>query len=178
MREHVPASRHLLFWSIALLGAGLDLASKAAIFARLGLHGSRRLVGDVLELRTSYNPGALWGLGRDWQYSSLLFAVASLVAGLFICYYLFGRGAAADRLQTIALALIMAGAIGNCYDRLMLGRVRDFVHFHVDAIGFDWAIFNLADSLLVVGAIALMLLALRPEPATEPAPMAGLERTP
>ena len=58
----------------------------------------------------------------------------------------------------------MAGALGNCYDRLALGHVRDFVHFHVDAIGFDCAIFNFADNMLVAGAIILMLLALRPEP--------------
>ena len=43
----------------------------------------------------------------------------------------------------------MAGAMGNCYDRLVLGHVRDFVHFHVDAINFDCAIFNFADNMLV-----------------------------
>jgi signal peptidase II len=59
----------------------------------------------------------------------------------------------------------MAGALGNCYDRLLYGRVRDFVHFHVDMINFDCAIFNFADNMLVGGAIMLMLLALRPEPS-------------
>ena len=53
----------------------------------------------------------------------------------------------------------MAGALGNCYDRLVLGHVRDFVHFHVDPIGFDCAIFNFADNMLVAGAVVLMLLA-------------------
>ena len=49
------------------------------------------------------------------------------------------------------------------------GYVRDFVHFHVDAIGFDCAIFNFADNMLVAGAITLVLYALRPEKApTEP----------
>ena len=68
----------------------------------------------------------------------------------------------------------MAGALGNCYDRLVLGHVRDFVHFHVDPIGFDCAIFNFADNMLVAGAITLMLLALRararlrPEPSDRP----------
>ena len=53
--------------------------------------------------------------------------------------------------------------MGNCYDRLAFGYVRDFVHFHVDAIGFDCAIFNFADNMLVAGAITLVLYALRPE---------------
>ena len=78
-------------------------------------------------------------------------------------------GAATDWRLTAALALIMAGALGNCYDRLMLGHVRDFVHFHVDPIGFDCAIFNFADNMLVAGAVILLLLAFRPEPADRPA---------
>ena len=59
----------------------------------------------------------------------------------------------------------MAGALGNCYDRLFLGQVRDFVHFHVDPIGFDCAIFNFADNMLIAGAVILMLLAFRPDAA-------------
>ena len=97
--------------------------------------------------------------------SSLFFAGLSIVAAILICWWLFVQGAAADRRLTTALALIMAGALGNCYDRLVLGHVRDFVHFHVDAVGFDCAIFNFADNMLVAGAIILMLLALRPEAA-------------
>ena len=89
-------------------------------------------------------------------------------AAVFICYWLHVRGGATDRLLTTALALIMAGALGNCYDRLVFGYVRDFVHFHVDPIGFDFAIFNFADNMLVAGAVLLMLLALQPEPPEPP----------
>ena len=85
------------------------------------------------------------------------------MAAVVIFYYLFVLGAAASRVLTIALGLIMAGAMGNCYDRLVLGHVRDFVHFHVDAINFDCAIFNFADNMLVIGACTLLLYALRPE---------------
>ena len=71
----------------------------------------------------------------------------------------------------------MAGALGNCYDRLVLGHVRDFVHFHVDAIGFDCAIFNFADNMLVAGAVVLVLLALRPEPPAQPLEAAARRRS-
>ncbi len=74
---------------------------------------------------------------------------------------------------TIALGLIMAGALGNCYDRLIFGYVRDFVHLHVDAINFDCAIFNFADNMLIAGAFTLVLYAMRPEeadPAVEGVP--------
>ncbi len=167
MTRSVPIARVVLFWAIALGGAAFDLATKAAVFASLGepnLGPPRPIIRDVLELKTSHNPGALWGFGRDWAYSSLVFAGLSVVAGVAIVYWLFFRGAANDRRLTIALGLIMAGAIGNCYDRLVLGHVRDFVYFHVDPIDFKCAIFNFADNMLVAGALILMVLALRPEP--------------
>jgi signal peptidase II len=169
-KESVPLSRWVLFWTIALGGAAFDLSAKAAIFAQVGQPGSpaQSLVPDILELRTSHNRGALWGLGNSFAYSSLVFAVLSILAAAAICYWLFVRKAPADWRLTTALALIMAGALGNCYDRLRFGYVRDFVHFHVDPIGFDCAIFNFADNMLVVGAIILMLLALRPDPAESP----------
>jgi len=168
-QARIGPGRVALFWSIALGGMAFDLATKSAVFARLGPPPSRplSLVPDVLELHTSYNPGALWGLGRGLPHSSLFFAGLSLAAAGGICYYLFVRKAAADGRLTAALGLITAGALGNCYDRLAFGHVRDFVHFHVDRIGFDFAVFNFADNMLVAGAAVLMLLALRPEP---PAP--------
>jgi signal peptidase II len=174
MTDAVRPSRWVLFWSIALGGAAFDLATKSLVFRRIGPPPAPpiSLVRDILELHTSYNRGALWGLGRGLPHSSLIFAALSVVAALAICYWLFVKGAASDGRLTAALGLIMAGALGNCYDRLMLGHVRDFVHFHVDPIGFDCAIFNFADNMLVAGAIILMLLALRPEPQPREAPVA------
>jgi signal peptidase II len=170
MSDAVSVPRWVLFWSIALGGAAFDLVTKTVVFTRIGPPPAPpvSLVPNVLELHTSFNRGALWGFGRGLPYSSLIFAALSVVAAVAICYWLFVKGAASDGRLTAALGLIMAGALGNCYDRLMLGHVRDFVHFHVDTIGFDCAIFNFADNMLVAGAIALMLLALRPEPRVLP----------
>jgi signal peptidase II len=165
-RASVDPSRLLLFGSIALGGLVFDLVTKAMVFARIGPPPSSRivpLIPRVLELQTSQNTGALWGLGAGLPGSSLIFAGLSVVAALIICYWLFFLGAASSRVLTIALGLIMAGALGNCYDRLVFGYVRDFVHFHVDPINFDCAIFNFADNMLVAGALTLVLYAMRPE---------------
>jgi signal peptidase II len=179
MTQRVGPGRWILFWSIALGGAVFDLATKSAVFARLG--GPRSpivsVVPGILELQTNLNRGALWGLGRDLPYSSLIFAALSIVAGVAICYWLFVRGAAASLILTIALGLIMAGAMGNCYDRLVHGYVRDFVHFHVDSVGFDCAIFNFADNMLVIGAVILVLFALNPEAANAQEPLEEPHRT-
>jgi signal peptidase II len=170
----VPMGRWVLFLSIAFGGMAFDLGTKAWIFRQIGPPGSpaHSVVADILELRTSHNPGALWGFARGWAGSSLFFAVLSIVAAMAIFVWLFFMGAAADLWLTIALALITAGALGNCYDRLAFGHVRDFVHFHVDSVGFDCAIFNFADNMLVLGAIGIILLALRPESlaAVQPVP--------
>jgi signal peptidase II len=166
-RAGVDPSRLLLFGGIAIGGLAFDLSTKAMVFAQIGPHSPHPrivpLIPRVLELQTSHNTGALWGLGAGLPGSSLIFAGLSVVAALIICYWLFFLGAASSRVLTIALGLIMAGALGNCYDRLVFGHVRDFVHFHVDPINFDCAIFNFADNMLVAGALTLVLYAMRPE---------------
>ncbi len=166
----VPWQRWMLFWTIALGGAAFDLWAKSVVFAQLGLGEIRPVISGILELHPSHNRGALWGFGASLPNSGLIFAGLSVLAGLAICYWLFWKGGAADARMTVALGLIMAGALGNCYDRLTLGYVRDFVHFHVDSVRFDCAIFNFADNMLVLGAILLMFLALRPEPHLDHGP--------
>jgi signal peptidase II len=171
-RVGVDPSRLLLFSAIALGGLAFDLVTKSIVFARIGPPPSHivPLIPRVLELQTSQNTGALWGLGAGLPGSSLIFAGLSVVAAIIICYWLFFLGAASSRVLTIALALIMAGALGNCYDRLVFGHVRDFVHFHVDPINFDCAIFNFADNMLIAGALTLVFYAMRPEEPAAPKP--------
>jgi signal peptidase II len=161
----VGLGRQFLFWSLALGGTAFDLATKSIVFSKVGPPPARpvSIVPHILELHTSQNTGALWGLGSGIPGSSMIFAALSVVAAVVILYYLFVLGAASSRVLTVALGLIMAGAMGNCFDRLAFGHVRDFVHFHVDAVNFDCAIFNFADNMLVIGAITLVLYALRPD---------------
>ncbi len=171
--RQVPLGHVLLFWGIALGGMAFDLISKTLIFAQVPFGATRTVIPGMLELHPSHNKGALWGWGSSIPFSGYLFAALSVLAGLGICWYLFLKKAAVDARLTAALALIMAGALGNCFDRLVYGYVRDFAHFHIDRIHFECAIFNFADNMLVAGSIFLMVLALRPEPSTEttePAP--------
>jgi signal peptidase II len=167
----VGLGRWILFWTIALGGASFDLVTKSIVFSKVGAPPATvSIVPQVLELHKSQNTGALWGFGAGLPYSSQIFAALSVIAAFVICYWLFYLRAAESIVLTVALALIMAGALGNCYDRLAFGYVRDFVHFHVDAIGFDCAIFNFADNMLIAGALTLVLFALRPEQGSRDEP--------
>jgi signal peptidase II len=187
-KSNVLARRGLLFALIAVVGCAVDLATKHWIFARLGMPGDAEpiwLWEPYFGLETSLNEGALFGVG---QGNAGLFAVLSIFAAIGILYWLFWVGAASDRLLTIALGCVMAGILGNLYDRLGLPglkwhqpirghevgdpvfAVRDWLHFKIDAIGFDWPVFNIADSLLVCGAGLLVLHAVLTSPPTHKPP--------
>ncbi len=170
-RRSVPASRIVLFLAIVIGGCAVDLATKNWIFAKLGMPYDNPpivLVPGVFSLTTSLNEGALFGMG---QGMTPVFAALSVLAAVGIAYWLFFAGAGHDLWLVCALAAIMAGIFGNLYDRLGLPglvwspkfpnagqpvfAVRDWLHFEIRRIGFDWAVFNIADSLLVAGAAML-----------------------
>ncbi|MFK7819733.1 MAG: signal peptidase II [Planctomycetaceae bacterium] len=167
MRQ-VPGNRYVIFLLLVGAGAVLDLWSKSYVFAQLGAPGGRTgwLLDGWLkfELHTSFNSGALWGLG---QGKAWLFALLSVGAFLGVLYWLFVLQAAKSMWLTVTLGLISGGTLGNLYDRLALHgwthpvtgeplqAVRDFLRFRFGT--FDWATFNVADILLVVGAIMLVI---------------------
>jgi signal peptidase II len=163
----VPPFNRAVFCGLAFGGAALDLFTKWLAFAKVGPPGSKRVIWQgVLSFTTSYNKGALWGLGRDFPYANFAFAGLSVIAAAAILYWLFWRGAARDGILSSALGLIMAGTVGNCYDRLMWGQVRDFIYFEL----INWPIFNMADSMLVCGAGVLMLQAVFSESSRKDVP--------
>lgn len=166
--QPVPRSRHLVFWLVAIGGCSVDLLTKHWIFQRLGMpmeHPTEWLWEPVFGFTTSLNEGALFGIG---QGRGTMFACLSMLAAVGIVYWLFWLGAATDLLLTIALACVAGGIAGNLYDRLGLPglvwhdlqatvnrpagsavyAVRDWLDFQY----IHFAIFNIADSLLVCGA--------------------------
>jgi len=166
------AIRLLAVVAFAALGLGWDLWSKSAVFAKLGCPGSLPVwKGQILgvsirfELETTFNHGALWGMGQGQTW---LFASLSFVAIGAIGYFLWNRQAIASRWLTAATSLLLAGTLGNLFDRLGLHglkdlhgetvyAVRDFLDFWFFNDGFHWATFNFADTYLVVGASMLVL---------------------
>lgn len=115
------------------------------------------------------NHGALFGLGQEYQkYSNGFFAIVSVTAAAAIAIWSLRRSAMTDRFLCAALGLILAGTLGNLFDRLVFGGVRDFLHYDH---WFNWPVFNVADCCLVCGAGLLLLQALTsPSEAKAPAP--------
>ncbi|MDB5311988.1 MAG: lspA [Gemmataceae bacterium] len=113
------------------------------------------------------NHGALWGIGGSQKgTANWFFAGVSLVAAAAILVWGTRRGPARERWLSAALGLILGGTVGNLYDRVVFGGVRDFLHFYY----INWPVFNFADCCLVVGAGLLLLQAVFVSP---PAPQTG-----
>jgi lipoprotein signal peptidase len=120
------------------------------------------------------NHGALFGIGQNHKgLANGIFATVSVAAAVAIVIWGTRRNTSRERGLMAALGLILGGTVGNLYDRLVFGGVRDFLHFYIrrdQQITFDWPVFNVADCCLVVGAALLLIQAVFvvPKP-TEPA---------
>lgn len=114
------------------------------------------LVGNYLELIYVQNRGVAFSLleGRESLY--VLIAVA---VGVVVWLYWHSRDSGSLLLK-VTFGLIIGGAVGNLIDRLRLGYVVDFIHFQIPAIGFSFAVFNVADSGISVGVTLLVILLL------------------
>jgi len=130
----------------------LDLATKAMVSGAFQ-YGEVRPVLPFFNLVLVHNTGAAFSFlagASGWQ--RWFFTVVTIVISIFIVAML--RRHHTDRLMSVALALVLGGALGNLYDRLMLGHVVDFVQLH--AGGWYFPAFNVADSAITVG-VALLI---------------------
>ena len=148
-----PANARWIRW--LWLAAGViaaDQISKAAILATLR-EGDGRAVTEFFSLILTNNTGAAFSFlatASGWQ--RWLLAGIAIIATIVIVVLLRRGGSA---LYSTGLALILGGALGNLYDRLVLGKVVDFLLFHYDR--WAYPAFNVADSAITVGAALIIL---------------------
>jgi signal peptidase II len=144
----------------------LDQFTKWLVNRSITLHDSVVLIPGFLKLTNVQNQGAAFGLFADstseWRAASLiLFSVIAMC----IVTMLLWRNSHQITMTGLALSLILGGAAGNLWDRMMHGHVVDFLDFFVGS--YHWPAFNVADSAIVVGAFVLMgeILFAKPAPA-------------
>ncbi|WP_309082563.1 signal peptidase II [Chelativorans sp.] len=137
--------------AVVLVAALLDQAVKAVVEARLPLHEQVDIL-PFLALLHSRNTGVafsfLSGVGGFWL-SLLVLGIILLIAILAL------RTDSTQLLARLGFALILGGAVGNLIDRAVRGYVVDYVYFHTPAWSF--AIFNLADAFITVGACLVIV---------------------
>jgi signal peptidase II len=144
-----------LFGGLAAAVVIADQVSKAIVVANLRPGQSAEWLGDWLRIVYGQNSGALFGLFRD---NAALFGVVSVAVVALIVVYQAMSGRSA--IVSIALGLLLGGAIGNLADRFRLGFVVDFVDMGIGA--WRWYTFNVADAAISTAILILVILAFLP----------------
>jgi signal peptidase II len=151
-------------WVLAAAVLALDWFTKKWALHTLIHSDSRAIIGDFLQLTYTRNTGVAFGLfaGRDLPLSWL-----SVVA-LVVVVWLALRPSARAWPRTIALGLILGGALGNLIDRVRWGSVIDFIDVGIGTL--RWPVFNFADAAITTGVLlwSAQLLFSRPRSRVAP----------
>jgi signal peptidase II len=145
---------------IALAVLLLDRITKRVVARKIPLDDAINIVPGFFRLTHLENTGAAFSLFADSTspFRTTLLIVFS-VAALAVVSILLWKDRRVFHSGTLALSLILGGALGNLWDRLVDGKVTDFLDFYLGA--HHWPPFNVADSAIVVGALLLLLRMLR-----------------
>lgn len=171
--------KFVLFSALAAIVVLLDQWTK--ILARRDLRplpwgASKVVVPGFFDLRYSENTGVAFGMFQRMENGRFVLTAIAVAAFALVVWYLHRSDNAHRRLH-VALGLVGGGAIGNVIDRVMYGRVTDFIVWHYR--GFEWPAFNIADAALVVGVGLMAIDVVRPpkpsdsKAAAEPASGGG-----
>ena len=148
-----PATGMLPWLGLALIILIADQFTKVMIIGYYQL-GDSTTVTRFFNVVRAHNSGAAFSFlagASGWQ--RWFFTAIGIVAALFIVWML--RSHASQKLFAFAMACILGGAVGNVIDRVAYGYVVDFLQFHY--AGWYFPSFNVADSAITIGAIALIL---------------------
>jgi signal peptidase II len=147
----------VFYYIIAFLVILLDQATKWLVVKKMQIGESITVIEDFLYITSHRNRGAAWGIlqGQMW-----FFYIITVIVIIGIIYYI-QKYAKGKLLLGVSLGLMLGGAIGNFIDRVIRKEVVDFVNTFI--FSYDFPVFNIADSALVVGVGLLMLQMLREE---------------
>jgi len=140
--------KSILIPFITILVIILDIVTKAIIVNKLSPDEVIKVL-PFLNIVHIKNKGAAFGLFAG--LGNMFFIVVSIAAILFIFFYMRSLK---KKVEIISLSLVVGGAVGNLIDRVMLGKVTDFIDFFVNT--WHWPSFNVADSALTVGIILFL----------------------
>ncbi|MFN7542691.1 MAG: signal peptidase II [Acidobacteriota bacterium] len=160
--------------AIALAVFVLDRGTKMWIEARVSVYDTIVVIPDVFNIVHTRNRGAAFGMLSTAPESVRLTVLVGLAVGILglIAWMLWQateeKKSSEEWMNRLALALVMGGAVGNLWDRILKGSVTDFLQVFLGS--YEWPSFNVADSGISVGAVLMaldLIVAKRGERATE-----------
>lgn len=140
-----------LYYVIALIIIGIDQLTKWIVIKTMELGEQITIIENFFYLTSHRNSGAAWGI---LQGQMMLFYIITIIVVIVLVYFM-QKYAKNDKLLAISLSFILGGAIGNFIDRLIQQEVVDFFDFVI--FGYDFPIFNIADSALTIGVILCII---------------------
>ena len=148
---------------IAAIVVLLDRATKLWIVSHIEPGHAIVIVPRVFRLTHVLNTGAAFSMFEGSTSPTLVrnLLIGFSIVAVVVVLLLIGKIGRSITLTSVALALILGGAVGNLYDRIRFAYVVDFLEVHI--IHYHWPDFNVADSAIVVGACLLLLEMLRPQ---------------
>ena len=132
---------------IALIGIIVDRISKILVSSSNGYV----VIKNFFNITYAKNFGAAWSM---FSGNRLFLIIITVFALLFILFYIY-KAKNINKIETLSYGFILGGIIGNFIDRLFFGYVIDFLDFNL--FGYNFPIFNIADSLIVIGAIIMII---------------------
>jgi signal peptidase II len=138
----------------------LDRATKMIIESRLSFFDTYKIIPGFFDIVRSQNSGVAFGIFNDStsQWRTTLLVIASLAAVGLLMGMLW-KASTLDRNSIWGFSLILGGAAGNVFDRIVAGHVTDFLLVYIGQ--YQWPTFNVADSAIVCGSALLLLDLLR-----------------
>lgn len=165
-----------MFLIFAAALVALDQFTKVWAASTFPLNGPSVPLGLGFHFTYTRNIGAAFGILQHGETTTLLLGILSAVVTVALTVYLWRRGRTLSRVQLSAFTLILAGAAGNMIDRFAFGYVRDFIHFYLP--NFNFPVFNVADSCVVIGAGLLILSSFFERPKADASPDTPEHQTP
>jgi signal peptidase II len=156
------ATRWMPLWIAAAVFA-LDRLTKVYIRAHLSSYDAIQVIPGWFRIVHTENPGAAFGMladGSPFVRGVVLIGISALVLFFVLNALLDRQSSFNSTANRIGLALILGGAIGNLYDRVLAGKVTDFIEVYKGSWSFP--AFNVADSAITVGAAFLLVDLVRP----------------
>ena len=140
--------KNILIFSVSLIMIFLDQSAKFLIRKNFQLGQSVPIIKNIFYLTYITNTGSAFGLFKNFNLIFILFSII-VAAAIFYCIKKIREN---EKTLQFAVGLLLGGTIGNLIDRIIYGKVTDFIDFRI------WPVFNVADSAVTISVIILVIV--------------------